>query len=1396
MAAVAIRGTTYPIVLPKLKDPRLHLAATITSLQVLGQVAFQFRLSIPQILLSLLTCAVLEVAITARRRHVLMWPASALLTGNGVAFVLRVPGTEHGDWWSFRGWWIFVATAGGALLSKYVIARRGNHVFNPSNIGLVVCFLALGRTRAEPLDFWWGPMSWWMALALVIIVTGGFAILTRLHLLRVALGFWFSFAVAIAVIAAAGHTMTARWHLGPIGGWHFFWVLVTSPEVLVFLFFMITDPKTAPTGPRARVVYAVTLGLLAALLIAPTRTEFAAKVALLSALALVCAAKPLAALVPRRRLVLATAPAALAGYTLLLLTLNPAAASVAAPAPVVGRLPPLTILPSHGVQTTLSQPVAREIEQVLVSSAGIHASPGDRVSIYLEVGKGQDPPHAVAQLAGATYKLNQVAAGQWALGRAATAKAGSGPASSVLSRNRLVDVAAAVGLDFRQGSFRFGISNDYRAMMGAGVCWLDYNNDGWQDLFAVNSYADTDYARWQARGGLPRSALFENVQGRFRDVSAATHADPALRGDGCAAADLNGDGHTDIVLTTTNGADVLWNDGHGTFATRPLTTGADAALWYAGAAVADVNGDGRPDVFVAGYTDVGDPVPNSVAGFPTSFAGVRDLLFLNDGGNRFREVGVAAGIEAATFAHGLGAAFLDYNGDGRPDLYVANDEDPNQLYENVPWPGGARADPAGLGFRLEERAAAEGVADHYAGMGIAASDFGGDGRLDLFVTNSRREPSAAFRRLGTGAAPAFGDARPLFDPVLGTNFAGWGVSWVDLANSGSPDLVLTAGAIPVTSLTANAEPVRVLAPLSVADGSRRFGDAAGLLPGRALRLNGRGLAAADFDNDGRVDVAINTIGGKLVLLRSTEAAGHWLEVTTDPVTPGTSVTVTLPNGRQLAQEVQAGGSYLSSEDPRLHFGLGAAQRAAKVVVRFPFGGTTTLRDVRADRLVTARRPAVVARQPAEPPSYLLAGCKARTGGRSVATVWNAAALVMLGGASDPVQARELFDLSAAIWDAWAAYDPHADGYLFTAKAQAPDVRAARAAAISYAAYRVLVWQASHGSDLARMFGLLSRTMRSLCYAPDFTATSGGSPAALGNRIAAAAIARGRTDGSLEAQHFVDPSYVPQNAPLRVSQSGSTVRDATFWQPLAFGSVVIQGLPSIPASVQTFEGAQWGHVRGFALGSWKAVDPGPPSLGLPSGRAYQQAAVDVIRATAGRGSPAAATSPVAWNALADSLSRGRLQDDVRLQLALNGALNDAAVAAWGVKRAYQAPRPISMIRELAFNDQLPLVPGLVRRAPAGQLEVRERGRWVAAAGWTPPAPTPASPGWVSGPSAFAYAANEVLTGLTGRSFTAQAARTSRAGLENGIELRADETAGRRIGVAVGKRALARALRYFG
>ena len=245
-----IRGTAYPVLLPTWRDPRLHLAGVIVTLQVLGQTAFDFRLSIAQILVSLVTCAVLEVSIAFRRQHVLMWPASALLTGNGVAFVLRVPGTEHGDWWSMNGWWIFAGTAAVGLLSKYVITFRGRHIFNPSNFGLVLCFVLLGPERADPLAFWWGPMSVWLALALVLIVGGGLAILSRLHLVGIAVGFWLTFAAGVAVLAATGHEMTAAWHLGPIAGLDLWWLLVTSPEVLVFLFFMITDPRTIPESPR------------------------------------------------------------------------------------------------------------------------------------------------------------------------------------------------------------------------------------------------------------------------------------------------------------------------------------------------------------------------------------------------------------------------------------------------------------------------------------------------------------------------------------------------------------------------------------------------------------------------------------------------------------------------------------------------------------------------------------------------------------------------------------------------------------------------------------------------------------------------------------------------------------------------------------------------------------------------------------------------------------------------------------------------------------------------------------------------------------------------------------------------------------------------------------------
>jgi ASPIC and UnbV/FG-GAP-like repeat/Domain of unknown function (DUF6851) len=1051
---------------------------------------------------------------------------------------------------------------------------------------------------------------------------------------------------------------------------------------------------------------------------------------------------------------------------------------------------------------------------------------------------------------------------------------------------RLTNVAARVGLAFRQGAFRFGVSPDPPAMTGGGLCALDYNNDGWVDLFVVNSYSQANVGRWRKHGGLPRSALFRNTKGRFTDVSRRSKADLAVRGEGCVAADFNSDGFTDLYITTAGYDKLLWNNGDGTFTEGARAAGIRSYGWHAGAAVGDVNGDGRPDLYVAGYADANLPVPGSAAGFPNNVSGVRDLLYLNVGRDRkghskFREVGVQAGLEAARFDHSLGAVFSDFDGDGRLDLYVANDGDPNRLYQNVAWPGGRKADPAGLGFRFEERAAIAGVADPNAGMGVAAADFNGDGRTDLFISNSRGQGHAVY----TGQQPlasgsSFSDVRAAFAPAFGKAFTGWGASWVDLDLDGRPDLVLANGGIPVTNLARNAQPIQVLENMGATQGSApRFTDGTALVGGNNLpRVVGRGLIAADFDNDGRMDIAINTIGGRLELLRPTGTVGHWLAVRLARFSPGAVVTAVLPDGRRLVREVQAGSSYLSSEDPRVHLGLGAATSVSQLIVRYPDGQIVDRNNVPADRIVFFRRQtrsATVLARPdrsqrlSETAPYLIDGCtRTDLHGRSVARVWDEAMLdaIRRDLPAPTTHARNLFHVSAAMWDAWAAYDQKADGYFVTEKVKAPDVDAARETAISYAAYRVLLWRYAYGANVRVTFDELTRTLRSLCYRLDFTSTKGDSPAALGNRIAAAVIRAGRSDGSLERRHYADESYVPVNAPLVVKEPGTAMHDATFWQPLALDQTVAQNGLSVPGKVQTFIGAQWGHVRGFALPASKQgvpIDPGPPPIGTPENAAYKQEAVDVIRKSAaldpadgqmidigldalgdnplgtndGHGyavnpvtgkpyepervprgdfarvlaefwadGPSSETPPGHWNVLANAVSdsplmasrigpgaANRLRWDVQMYFALNGAVHDAAIAAWGLKRKYQSVRPISMIRYMAEHGQssdptlpsydpdgLPLIPGLIElitkesSAPGqrhaaladhvGEIAIRAwRGNprdpnqvsgagWILGERWVPYQKatfvTPAFPGFVSGHSTFSRAAAEVLAAYTG------------------------------------------------
>jgi Na+-translocating ferredoxin:NAD+ oxidoreductase RnfD subunit len=289
---ISLRGSEYPLILPSIRDPRLHVAGVILSVHALGQLGLHFQVSVPQILAAILTCAVLEVSITFVQHRAFIWPASAMLTGSGVALILRVVGTRADDPWSTYAWYVFAGVAGLSLLTKYVIRYQGANLFNPSNVGLVVVFVLLGSGRVEPLDFWWAPLNVWMIAAYLVILVGGSLITRRLHLLALAASFWLALSAGVGILAGSGHCITANWAFAPVCGADYWRVVVASPEVLIFLFFMITDPKVVPAGRVARVVFGVLTAVACTLLMAPQTDEFGTKVGLLAGLVVLCIGRP------------------------------------------------------------------------------------------------------------------------------------------------------------------------------------------------------------------------------------------------------------------------------------------------------------------------------------------------------------------------------------------------------------------------------------------------------------------------------------------------------------------------------------------------------------------------------------------------------------------------------------------------------------------------------------------------------------------------------------------------------------------------------------------------------------------------------------------------------------------------------------------------------------------------------------------------------------------------------------------------------------------------------------------------------------------------------------------------------------------------------------------------
>lgn len=502
------------------------------------------------------------------------------------------------------------------------------------------------------------------------------------------------------------------------------------------------------------------------------------------------------------------------------------------------------------------------------------------------------------------------------------------------------------------------------------------------------------------------------------------------------------------------------------------------------------------------------------------------------------------------------------------------------------------------------------------------------------------------------------------------------------------------------------------------------------------------------------------------------------------------------------------------------------------------------------------------------------GCtRADLGGRSVARVWDDTMLELIRQVvpAPTVHARNLFHTSAAMWDAWAAYDETAVGYFVTEKHTADDVQAAREAAMSQAAYRILLWRYATVSDLPVAADQLDAVMTALCAPTDDSSSDGDDPIALGNRIADAVLEFGATDGALEDERYVDSSYRPANDPMVVSDPGTVMSDPNSWQPLSLGLQLSQnGLP-IPGNVQTYIGPHWGHVTSFALPvspTGTPIDPGPPPrLGDPVTDAdFKQAALEVLRDSSlldpsqsevidispaslggnrlgtndGSGydlnpvtgepyvaqpavaadfyraiaeywadGPTSETPPGHWNLLANRVADtpgferrlagegpelDPLEWDVKTYFALNGAVHDAAIAAWGLKSYYDSVRPISMIRYMGGlgqssdpdgpsydPDGLPLEEGLVEvvtdassapgerhdqladhvgeiavyawRGPPDDPETETSGvGWIRAVDWVPyqrpTFVTPSFAGYVSGHSTFSRAGAEVLTKLTG------------------------------------------------
>jgi hypothetical protein len=524
------------------------------------------------------------------------------------------------------------------------------------------------------------------------------------------------------------------------------------------------------------------------------------------------------------------------------------------------------------------------------------------------------------------------------------------------------DVAAEVGLAFVHVN---GASGRYHLpeIMGAGGALFDYDADGDLDVLLLQGRALEGVAAAGAGHRLFRNELSPGSKLRFVDVTRRAGFAPGDYGMGLAIGDYDNDGDPDVYVTNYGPNRLYRNNRDGTFTDVTLQAGEGLGdpRWSTSASFTDYDLDGDLDLFVANYVDFTvagakachDPVGVRDYCGPLQFRPAPDRLFRNEGNGRFTDVSESSGITRAD-GSGLGVVGADFNGDRRPDFFVANDGMVNQLWINKG--DGTFVDEALVaGVAVDADGQAEGC------MGIAVGDPDNDDDLDMFVTNITGETHAYYENRGRGR---FEDRRlPVRLAEATRPYTGFGTEWLDYDHDGWLDLFVANGAVTIVeALRGDPFPFHQKNQLLRNTGTGQFRDVTGEAgPGLGLSEVSRGAAVGDVDNDGDLDILVTNNGGPVrLLVNDTTSANHWLQVKLEGVNAnrdaiGARVALLREDGTVTWRRARTDGSYLSASDPRVHFGLGSRSGFTGIVVEWPGGGREVWSGLAADRIATLKQ---------------------------------------------------------------------------------------------------------------------------------------------------------------------------------------------------------------------------------------------------------------------------------------------------------------------------------------------------------------------------------------------------------------------------------------------------------